>query len=240
MPMPAPRNEIVRQQVNERITDEGGIELFRLLGLGMTRQGQAIKRVTITGRSDRGFGMADLQVNGQLTSAPQRLSDYSNTLTFDLPQGLRIGQEIRSLQIHLRGMIQIDEVSIEIDNQSGRPDSGSPERIQRRFEQVINQRLYDTNGVELSRLAMIPTNLDNQIVDSVELTLRNGDMGTKLSLCQTQMGQYQRIDCGAQVFVSQGRQIVRLTLPAGARLREISLAVRMGMIDIDSMAINFR
>jgi hypothetical protein len=232
MPVPQPRNEIVRQIVNESITEEGGIELFRLFNLGMVRQGQTVKRITITGRSNRGFGMADLQINGQIMSAPQRLAEYQSTLTFDLASGSRIGQEIRSLQIHLRGMVQIDEVTIEIENQAT--------SLPRRFEQVVNQRLYDTNGIELSRLAMIPANLNNQMVDSVELTLRNGDMGTKLSLCQVQLGQYQRIDCGAQVFVSQGRQVIRLTLPSAARLQEISLSVRMGMIDVDAIAINFR
>lgn len=235
-PVPTPRNEIVRQQVDQRINEEGGIELFRLFGLGMSRQGQIIKRVTITGSSARGGGMADLLVNGQMITSPQRLSEYSNTVSFDLGAGQRIGQEIRTLQVHLRGMIQISEVTIEIENK-GSEQQG---RLPRRFEQVINQRLYDTTGVELSRLAMIPSNLSGQIVDSVELTLRNGDMGAKVSLCQIQMGQYQRVDCVQQVFVAQGRQVIRLSLPTAARLQDISLAVRMGMVDIDSIAINFR
>ena len=203
----------------------------------MNRQGQVIKRVSITGRSARGIGMADLQVNGQLVGFPQRLGEYSDTITFELNSGLRIGQDIRSLQVHLLGAMNIEEVTIEIENQSS---SRLPDRGPRRFEQVINQRLYDTNGIELSRLAMIPSNLDNQIVESVELTLRNGDLGTKLSLCQVQSGQFQRVDCGSQVFISRGRQVVRLTLQGFAKLRDVSLAVRMGMIDLDSIAINFR
>lgn len=237
-PQPTPRNEIISQAINQRINEEGGFELFRLFGLGMSRQGQMVRRVSITGRSVRGMGMADLILNGQAISPPQRINEFSNTVTFDLGSGLRIGQEIRSLQIHLRGMIQVDDVSIEFENQMSSPRL--PDRGSRRFEQMVNQRLYDTNGIELSRLLMIPSQMDNQIVDSVELTLRNADFGTKLSLCQAQLGQFQRIECGNQVFVSQGRQVVRLTLPGMARLRDISLAVRMGMIDLDSIAINFR
>lgn len=238
-PQPTPRNEIVNQVVNQRIIGEGGFELFRLFGLGVSRQGQIIRRVSITARSARGLGLADLRLNGQAMSLPQRISEFSETITFELGSRSRIGQDIQSLQVHLvGGMIQVDEVSIEFENPMSSPRM--PDRGPRRFQQVINQRLYDTNGIDLSRLAMIPAQLDNQIVESVELTLRNGDMGTKLSLCQIQSGQFQRMDCGAQVFISQGRQVVRLSPLGMAKLRDVSLAVRMGMIDLDSIVINFR
>jgi hypothetical protein len=66
-------------------------------------------------------------------------------------------------------------------------------------------------------------------------------MGVKLSLCQiVQQGPYQNVDCGAQVFVSGGRSVVRLTTRSIARLQDLSLSVRMGMVDVDSIAINLR
>jgi hypothetical protein len=114
-PIPLPTNEIVRQQVNERIMGEGGLELFRLFGLGMSRQGQVIKKVTITGRSDRGLGMAELQINGQSVGVRQTISDRDSIISFDMPAGLRIGQELRMLQVRMVGFLNISEVSVEIE-----------------------------------------------------------------------------------------------------------------------------
>jgi hypothetical protein len=237
-PTPAPRNEIVTQKVNQRIMEEGGVELFRLFGLGLSRQGQIVKRITLTANSARGMGMAELLVNGKAIGMQQRLSEMTNTVSFDLAPGSRIGQALLALQIHVRGMVNIEAVSIEFESQMSGPSL--PDRNQRRFEQVINQRLYDSNGIEVSKLAMIPAQLDGRIVDSVELNIRNADMGTKLSLCQIQSGQFQRVECGMQTFVSQGRQTVRLMPQGIVKVHDLSLAVRMGMIDLDSIVINFR
>jgi hypothetical protein len=235
-PPEGPRVETIRQQLNERIQQEGGLELFRMFNLGMERQGQEIRRVTVLARSARGHGQASLLVNNQPVSSAQNVDSVSSRITFDLNRGMRIGSEIQGLKLYFRGDITVEEVSIEIEKRGG--NGGGP--LERRFEQIVNQRLYDTSGVDLRSLMQIPQRLEDRLVDSVELTLRNSDMGVRIKLCQVIQDQYQSVNCGAPVMISSGSQIVRLTSVNFARLRELSLSSRMGMIDIDRIAINFK
>jgi hypothetical protein len=237
-PQPSgPQVEVVRQQLNERIQQEGGLDLFRMFNLGLERQGQSIRRVTVLARSSRGMGQGSLMINNQQASSSQNVGQDSTRLTFELSQGMRIGQEIQRLQLYFRGDIAVEEVSIEIERRGG---GQIPPSQERRFEQVVNQRLYDTNGVELRNLMQIPSQFSERLVDSVELTLRNSDMGVRLKLCQVIQDQYQSVNCGAPVTISAGSQVVRLSSVNFAKLRELNLSSRMGMIDIDRIAINFK
>lgn len=236
-PPEGPRVEVVRQLLNERIQQEGGLELFRMFNLGMERQGQSVKKVTVVARSDRGFGEASLMINNQRATSSQNVGIDSTRLTFDLNQGMRIGQEIQGLRLYFRGNITIEEVSIEIEKRGG---GQIPPSMERRFEQVVNQRLYDTSGVDLRSLMQIPVRFEDRLVDSVELVLRNSDMGVRLKLCQVIQDQYQSVNCGAPTLISSGAQIVRLSSVNFAKLRELTLSSRMGMIDIERIVINFK
>jgi hypothetical protein len=238
-PPEGPQVEIVRQQLDERIQQEGGLELFRMFNLGLERQGQVVRRVTVLARSDRGLGQASLMVNNQQASMVQLINSSSSRLTFDLNQGMRIGAEIQGLRLYFRGDITVEEVSIEIEKRSGGQYPPGPIQ-ERRFEQVINQRLYDTNGVDLRSLMQIPSRFDERLVDSVELTLRNSDMGVRLKLCQIIQDRFQSVNCGVPVTIFGGSQIVKLQVSNFAKLKELSLASRMGMIDIDRVTINFK
>jgi hypothetical protein len=81
---------------------------------------------------------------------------------------------------------------------------------------------------------------DERVIDSVELTLRNADTGVNLKLCQVVQDRSQSINCAAPTRIYSGAQVVRLSGVNFAKLRETQLASRMGMIDIDRIAINFR
>lgn len=236
-PPQGPQVEIIRQQLNERIQQEGGLELFRMFNLGLERQGQVIKKVTVLARSARGFGQASLMINNQQASSSQTVDAVSSRLTFELNQGMRVGLEIQGLRLFFRGDITVEEVSIEIEKRGG---GQIPPSNERRFEQVVNQRLYDTSGVSLRSLMQIPARFDERLVDSVELVLRNSDMGVRLKLCQVIQDQYQSVNCGAPVTIFSGSQLVRLSSVNFAKLKELSLASRMGMIDIDRIVINFK
>ena len=234
---PESQVEVVRQQLNERIQQEGGLELFRMFNLGMERQGQIVKRVTVVARSARGMGQASLMVNNQQASSIQNISFDSTRLSFDLSQGMRIGQEIQGLRLYFRGDITVDEVSIEIEKRGG---GQIPPSQERRFEQLVNQRLYDTSGVDLRSLMQIPSRFDERVIESVELVLRNSDIGVSLKLCQVIQDRFQSVNCAAPTRISSGAQVVRLSGINLAKLRETTLSTRMGMVDIDRIAINFR
>lgn len=236
---PVPQYEVVRQQLNETIQGEGGLHLFRMFNLGAERQGQIIKRVTVLARSQRGSAQAQLLINDQNSGQAQLIGMGSTRLTFDLYAGQKIGREIQGLRLYFRGNVVIEEVSLEIEKNNGGQYPG-PAPIERRIEQVINQRLYDTSGVNLTALMRIERRHEDRIVDSVELVLRNSDYGARLKLCQQVAGQYQTLNCGAISTLNPGAQIVRLTSVNYAKLSEISLSVRMGMIDIERIIVNLR
>jgi hypothetical protein len=236
-PQPGPQVEVVRQQLNERIQQEGGLELFRMFNLGTERQGQSIRRVTVLARSSRGFSQASLMVNNQQAGAMQSIGYDSTRLTFELSQGMRVGQEIQGLRLYFRGDVQVDEVSIEVEKRG--TGGGFPPQQEMRIEQIVNQRLYDTNGVDLRSLMQLSSRYDERVIDSVELTLRNADTGVNLKLCQV-LDRSQSVTCAAPTRIYSGAQVVRLSGVNFAKLRETQLASRMGMIDIDRIAINFR
>lgn len=238
-PPEGPSAEVIRQQLNERIQQEGGLELFRMFNLGRERHGQAVSRVTVLARAQRGFAEASLMVNNQQSGFAQTLGMGQSRLTFDLQRGMNIGQEIQGLRLYFRGDLIIEEVSIEFDRRGGGGGFPVPP-MERRIEQVVNQRLYDTSGVHLSQLLHIAPRLEDRVVDSVELVLRNSDIGVRLKLCQVVADRFQTVNCAAPVTISSGPQVVRLQGVNLARLRDTQLSTRMGMIDIERIIINLR
>lgn len=236
--IPSQQTEVLRQQLNEQIQGEGGLHLFRLFNLAAERQGQVVRRVSILARSQRGSAQAQLHVNDQSSGIAQTIGVASSRLTFELSAGQRIGRELQGLRLQVRGNVVIEEVTVEIEKSSNFP--GPNPGQERRIEQVINQRVYDTSGVNLTALMRIDRRHEERIVDSVELVLRQSDYGARLKLCQQVAGQWQTVNCGNIVTLSPGAQVVRLTSVNFAKLSELSLSVRMGMIDIERIIINLR
>lgn len=237
--IPSQQTEVLRQQLNEQIQGEGGLHLFRLFNLA-ERQGQVVRRVNILARSQRGSAQAQLHINDQSSGIAQSIGMSSSRLTFELATGQRIGRELQGLRLQVRGNVVIEEVTVEIEKGSSIPGPGPGPILERRIEQVINQRLYDTSGVNLTALMRIERRHEERIVDSVELVLRQSDYGARLKLCQQVSGQWQTVNCGNIVTLSPGAQVVRLTSVNFAKLSELSLSVRMGMIDIERIIINLR
>jgi len=234
-----PQTEVVRQQLSETIQTEGGLQLFRMFNLANERQGQGVRRITVLARAQSYGAIAQLLVNDQNSGISQSINTSSQRLTFEL-SGQRIGREIQGLRLYFRGNVLIEEVSIEFDRAgSVNPGPGPGPILESRIEQVVNQRLYETNGISLAALMRIDSRQLNRIVDSVELVLRNSDYGARVKLCQMVQGQ-NIMNCGNITTLNPGSQIVRLSSVNFARLSEVNLSVRMGMIDIDRIIINLR
>ena len=236
-----PQVDVVRQQFNETIQQEGGLNLFRNFNLALERQGQTLARVTVLARSQRGHSQGQLLINEQGSSEAQLIGTSSTRLSFEL-QGQRIGREIQALRLQFRGYLIVEEVTLEfVRGGSSQPIPGPGPISERRIEQTINQRIYDTSGVSLMNLMRIDRRHENRVVDSVEIYLRDSQYGVNLKLCQQVLsGPYQSVNCAANTMVNPGMRVVRLNSLNYAKLAELSLSVRMGMIDIDRMAINFR
>lgn len=227
--------EVVRQQVNQRIQQEGGLDLFRLFNLSSEREGQIVKRVTLVARSIRRASQASLVLNNQSVSVAQNIGFESSRITFELSQGMKIGKAVAALRLFFRGDILVEEVSLEIEKCR---DEGRGQHT-RKHEQVVNLRLYDTDGIDLKSLLQTPQSFDERTVDSVELVTRYSDRGVRLKLCQVIQDRYQSINCSAPVMIKPGFQIFKLEGLNRAKLRELQLSVKMGMVDIESIIINF-
>lgn len=237
---PGQKVEVIRQQLNENIQGEGGLHLFRMFNLGLERQGETVKRVTILARSQRGQAQAQLLLNDQSTGLGQLIGTNSTRVTFDLQPGLRIGREIQSMRLYFRGNVTIEEVTIEVEKESHGGQWPNPGQNERRLEQVLNQRIFETSGVRLIDLMRIERRHEERIVDSVELVLKYADYGARVKLCQEVSSQYQAVNCGTISTLNPGAQVIRLSSVNFAKLKEVSLSVRMGMIDIERIIVNLR
>jgi len=234
-----PQSEILRQSINQRIQGEGGLNLFRQFSL-LEKQGKQVSRVTVRARDARGFGEVALLKNVETFGQTQRIGAYSTEVSFQL-NGEKIGLDLQSLRLQFRGDVLIEEVSIEVGEGRVGPGPGPFPPMERRIEQTVNQRLYDTSGVELTRLMFVDRRHEERQVESVELVLRNADMGTRVKLCTTlQRGPSTEVVCDMAQTLNQGSQVVRLSASQFARLKDISLSVRMGMIDIDRIIVQLR
>jgi hypothetical protein len=236
---PGQKVEVLKQQLRETIQGEGGLHLFRMFNLGMERQGEVVRRVTVVARSERGHAQAQLHLNEQSQGMPELIGMGSTRLTFDLAPNMRIGREIQALRLYFRGNVVVEEVSIELEKRS-QGGGQIPGPFERRIEEVLNQRIFDTSGVRLVDLMRTAQRHQDRVVESVELVLRHSDFGTRVKLCQELRSHYQSQDCGMISTLSQGMQIVRLTTRDLARLSDVSLSVRMGMIDIERIIVNLR
>jgi hypothetical protein len=232
-----PEVDVVRQQVNQSIQGEGGLQLYRLFSLGSERQGQALRRVNIVAHAIRGFAQASLLKNTESSAGMQSIGVSSTRLSFEVG-GARIGQEIQNLSLYFRGDLVIEEVSLEFDR-AGANYPGPGPVLDTRIEQIINQRLYETSGVALTQLMRIDSRQYNRIVNSVEITLRGSDYGARLSLCQLVQGQM-NMNCGVQQIMQPGSQRIILSSVNFARLSELNLSVRMGTLDIERIVLNLR
>lgn len=231
-----PQVDVVRQQVNQSISVEGGLQLSRLFDL-QSRQGQALRRVTVQARALRGSAMISLLKNTESSASSQYIYSQSQRITFEVG-GLRIGQDINNLRLFVRGDALIEEVSLEFDR-GGVIFPGPGPVLESRIDQIVNQRLYETSGVRLIDLMRIDSRQNNRMVESVEITMRGANYGTRLSLCQ-QVQNQSAMNCGPMQITQPGSQRIILSSVNFARLSEINLSVRMGMIDIDRIVINLR
>lgn len=239
-----PRIETLRQQLNEQIRGEGGLTLERVFNLGQEKYGKKLARVHLVASALRPYAQAELKINGVPVSFSQSINYSQERLTFEVMSLKRIGIEVQRTQIQVRGDVIIHEIAIELENNDNHyPPIPGP--ITNRIEQIINQRIYDNMGtIHIHNLMAIDYRLENRNVESVELIIRGSDYGTLVKLCQelnaSNFPQYGSMNCGFQQTLFPGNQIIRLSPPAFTKLRELSLSVRLGMVDIEKIIVNLQ
>jgi hypothetical protein len=144
-PFPMPQQtEVLRQQINQTMDREGGLNLFRQFPL-LERQGKVIRRVSVVAMN-RGYGSgsAMLLKNNDSFGESQYIGNGLTRLTFELRSEERIGRELQSLRLQFNGMITVVEVSIELDQagfgQSQGPWGGFPTDVPPREPRMPDRR----------------------------------------------------------------------------------------------------
>ncbi len=235
-----PQVEVVRKQFNESIQQEGGLNIYNIFNLGIERQGQVLKRVTVTARSQRGHSQGELLVNDQGSGQAQTIGTNSTRLSFEL-SGQKIGREIQHLRLQFRGYLVVEEVTLEFARDRSPQYPGPGPIDERRIEQSVNQKIYVVNELKLIDLMRVDRRHENRIVESIEIFLNGSRNVGKIKLCQEAFSRsYSSVDCSNDSLIIPGMRVVRLSPQSYARLSELSLTVHIGMIDIDKIAINFR
>lgn len=107
--------EYLQTFINGTFVGEKIIPVKQLLNLGYGKYGKAIYQVKIEAKSMFGFGTAQLLINGQAVSMPERLSTMLTEKTFEIPRYTnRNDIEIRTLQILLKGQNYVSKLGVVI------------------------------------------------------------------------------------------------------------------------------
>lgn len=78
-------------------------------------QGMRVVRVTVRASSARGYGQADLVVNGRSQGTPQSIGTWTDDVGLEMLSLDRLGYEIHDLGISLRGEIAVESITVELE-----------------------------------------------------------------------------------------------------------------------------
>lgn len=225
--------EFVVQPTEDEIRGQDTVDFIKELNLGAVRKGQLLQRITLTANAKRQAGDAQLVINGIKVGAVQTITQQKSQLLFDLAPNMRLGEEIRSLGVYVRGEIYLHEMTAEIRSQYGTSE--------RRLEFAVNQLLTDPDGMEMTDFEQIPSRLYERFIESVEIQISGNSSGEILRLCQADAnGKPSMTNCGDYTMVpGQGLQSIKLPGYRSTTLENTVLVFRPN-IKVESMAINFK
>lgn len=100
----------LEEDVNQTFRGENILPLRRILDIDGQYRGYDIKRVVVFGSSAAGHGQATLLINGRQEGQTETLDIFGTRAVFEVRPGTTIGEDLRTLQLQLRGNITIDRV----------------------------------------------------------------------------------------------------------------------------------
>lgn len=121
------------ERVDDYFTGEHFIKVRKLLNIGEKYRNYKLKEVILFAETDYGKGRATLMVNDEACGRPQVVGQYMDRYVFRSRPGQdKFGQDIRRLQIKLRGRFWVEKVVARLE----RPGGG--------FEhvQIVKKQLY--------------------------------------------------------------------------------------------------
>jgi len=101
----------LKKNIDRYMVGENVLKIRQLLGMNKQYNGHQVKKVILFAASDSGRAKAQLMVNGMPAAQRQIIGQYSEKLIFKVDQSQNVlGQDIRKLQIRLKGRIDVEKV----------------------------------------------------------------------------------------------------------------------------------
>lgn len=220
-PRPQQRAPIrLKAQLNERLTGQNTLKIKQILNIGQRFRGATLKKVILVAQTDRGRGKATLMINGYHVQQEQ-VGMYKSRITFfPNPNENIIGQEVRTIQIKLKGKFDVTKVVAVLEKkQQGHPDNSGQRQIAKR----VNMSVYANSMLSLSNIMDTTRRENKKIVDTVIIDLEAGRRG-EIKLCTK--GYYQTCTRGKLV---RGQQKVRFELSGQQELGDVMVKTQGNM-----------
>ncbi|MBO6518406.1 MAG: hypothetical protein JJ900_16095 [Rhodospirillales bacterium] len=106
---------VVKASVNRRVRNDV-LPLFRMTGLKKDYRGQKLEEVVVRVRPHRSHGSVRLVVNGKVVDS--RRIGHDHVIRLDPRRADVIGKEIRTLQLAVRGKVDIKSVNIRVSERN--------------------------------------------------------------------------------------------------------------------------
>jgi hypothetical protein len=108
----------IKAQINHFSTGPATIKVKQAISQqsGVKLKGLKVKKVILKASSARGRALAQLVINGQKVGYPQKIPMGQTRIVFNLPASAAnvIGQDIKSIQIQVKGKVQAKMVAIKV------------------------------------------------------------------------------------------------------------------------------
>ncbi|MCO5144307.1 MAG: hypothetical protein M9962_14565 [Oligoflexia bacterium] len=136
-------------RVNQRYTGQSILPLRQMLNIGQEDRGRKVQFVKLIAETAAGRGQAALVIDGRQIGASQTVARGWGEYIFRLPEhDNNIGDELRTLQIHLNGNFTVYAVGVQFGNRND--GGGNHGRLQENI--LIQRRIGGGQAINLTSL----------------------------------------------------------------------------------------
>ncbi|MCC7440225.1 MAG: hypothetical protein IT285_01245 [Bdellovibrionales bacterium] len=241
-PGPGPgHEERVTREIQARYQGQNTLQLRELIGLGPQFNGRRLRAILVQGSTAAGNGRLQLLINQQPVGWEETVEQWSNETRIDLNQvhagQAVLGQDIRSLQLNLRGNFFIERITAVLERTVG-PGPGpgpGPNPNQERIHQRIDRTFANGAVLPLRQLLNLGAQHNGKRVAAVLLEAR------ALSHSASASARVNNLASGLATPLGNWAQTVSLQLPAAANvlgqdLRELAIELR-GSVAVESITV---
>lgn len=110
----------IRVPLYQRKTGYSTLHVRQILGLDERYRGRRVEEILLTAASDHGRAQAQLVINGRRVGMPEVIDRYSREISLRPEYGMDvIGQDVRTIEIELRGNVDISGLGVRLDRGYG-------------------------------------------------------------------------------------------------------------------------